>query len=535
MPQINNPAILPQTTYNYVKLAEPWIHGNVPTGALMNSEFYQRYLVQTHTVETRVFLADNASFNQNTWTIQLKKVSLRPEHVSVEFAGSSVNDQLLLDPVTTATGSTSVDDANGNLMPLYEWFNEWELKYQNDSGQITTPMLHRYFKWCHLSNEQWLRESYGDFEMSVESRRDLFERDNYVVGIMRLYNVERLLGDFKASLVAYNTNSFQVVFRVKPFEQIYYGTIASNTPGVGSRQCFDILSSTTTTNVPSSGGPFQETTAMYVPSETIEHSRPDVSYFRIRITGRQITDREAMLDRGLLMQGINTVDIEPYQISFDFQDPENIDSLNLIITGCYGRVVGILIDVIPEQNYRPENGIASRVGFDIPGRYIKEPVRDAGRDATAVIGKSQNLYQICGNDIPLLLLKSGLIGQFNPGFRPLYNMSANYEMTGMTWDVEPVSFRSIPLLWFPFSTQPILAKSGLEYGYLNVNGDLRVRLRNITKYIQSVRMAEVKTAFTNDTEKSIRVAINVLQVKNYHLTLTNLVKTLLYHGTPGST
>lgn len=489
-----------------VKLNQPWSHGNVPAGSYMNRDDYVRFEARKNFYQTTIYPAEVTGFEVDTIRCEIKKTSTRVNSVFCECEIS----EAIPAPVSTRGGANTLQGTRGNVDLMYNWFRYTNLLYQNDSGIRDYPTCHQYNKWCNYSTSGWIQESYLDLEVHPQSRRLIFDQPNSL-HVIRLDAYESFLSNLRAAISSYNTNAINIEFHMKPWEQIYYGSDVN-----GNLDVYDPDSET------------NEILTMYVPQLV-----PKMNYFRIRITGREVDDKEAREDQMYLEHGVHVIALEPLQEIVELSNPNSINDFNFTLQGVFGRIIQLIFKIEVEQNFNPEDQVANRVGNHLPGVYSNDPIRIAAGNANFLIGISTAINKIFNRPCPFIYLKTGLTGIRTPPIRRLITLSARYDSDNLRFQFPPNLNISAPIFAQSFSMHPLLSKMGQSHGFLSANGDLRIQFTNIQEIINSVRQIEIGKSFYTDNTKRIRFVIIAEQQKIVKVTRQNLTKQLTNYHTPG--
>ena len=489
----------------YVQLPSAWKHGPVPAGAYIHRRHYRRRMVKSNYIQTYVFPAMNASFEIDNIRLEFKQAGVIPESIQLEV---EIGDAIGA-PVTSINGTTPIANTKGNLLPIYEWWTILKLFYINDTSRRIRPLEHMYEKWCLLSETAWTRECYNDAEVHPLTRIRMFEQPNHL-HVTRLTNVERILSSFKAAIVVYNTNAFTVELEMKDYNTIYYGTSDTG--------------SLTPTRVNSEGE--LELVTMYVP-----RARPKINFFRLRVSGAEVTDAEAKHDKMLLKKGIHIIDVETIEELFTVTNPDSYNELHFTLQSSFGRVVEILVEFIVKQNYNPAPGIANRVGNHIPGRYSNDPFRIRGSDAAITVGPSSIIKKIFNQPCPVLYFRSGLIGVQAVPVRNLIPLSADYLPEQFQYRFPDQFSATVPILGVPFSEESNMSRHGVDTGYVNANGDIRFLMTGAQPIIDAVRQKEINFPFYTDLQ-DIQIRFLTLVQMIYSIDELNFNKRMLSYARP---
>ena len=490
----------------YVQLPTPWKHGPVPAGAYIHRRHYRRRMVKSNYIQTYVFPAMNASFDIDNIRLEFKQAGVIPESIQLEVEFGDA----IAAPVTELGGTIPVPNTKGNILPLYELWNILKLFYINDTSRRIRPLEHMYEKWCLLSETAWTRECYNDAEVHPLTRIRMFENPNHL-HVTRLTNVERILSSFKAAIVVYNTNAFTVELEMKPFDVVYYGTS-------------DTGSLTPTRVNPETGE--RELVMMYVP-----RARPKMNFFRLRVSGAEVTNEEAKHDKMLLKRGIHIVDVETIEELFTVTNPDSYNELQFTLQASFGRVIEILVEFIVKQNYNPEAGVANRVGNHIPGRYSNDPFRINGSNAALTVGPSSIIKKIFNQPCPILYFRSGLIGVQAVPVRNLIPLSAEYLPDQFQYRFPDQFSVTVPILGVPFSEESNMSRHGVDTGYVNANGDIRFLMTGVQPIIDAIRQKEIDFPFYQNLQ-DIQVRFLTLVQMIYSIDELNFNKRMLTYARP---
>ena len=490
----------------YVQLAQPWKHGPVPAGAYIHRRHYRRRMVKSNYIQTYVFPAISAAFGISNIRMEFKQAGVIPESIQIEVEfGDAVAA-----PVSSQAGTETVPNTKGNLLPIYEWWDILKLFYINDTSRRIYPLEHKYEKWCLLSETAFTRECYNDAEVHPLTRIRMFEQPNHV-HITRLTNVERILSSFKAAIVVYNTNAFTVELEMKNYNEIYYGTS-------------DTGSLTPTEVDPMTGE--RKLTMMYVP-----RSRPKMNYFRLRVSGAEVTDAEARHDKMLLKKGIHIIDVESIEDLFTVVNPDSYNELHFTLQTTFGRVIEILVEFLVQQNYAPENGLANRIGNHIPGRYSNDPFRVHGSNSALTVGPSSIIKKIFNQPCPILYFRSGLIGVQAVPVRNLIPLSAEYIPDQFQYRFPDQFSVTVPIIGVPFSEESNMSRHGVDTGYVNANGDIRFIMTDMQPILNTLRQKEIPFDFYQQ-QKDVQIHFIALVQMIYSIDELNFNKRMLTYARP---
>ena len=389
------------------------------------------------------------------------------------------------------------------LLPLYEWFVQWNIGYHEDVIRRTYPTEYRANLWGLLTVEEFKNMAYQDGTLHPITISQLCKQ-RYQFRSMRLYHMERIMKKVGVSLANVPPQTFTCDFHLKDISEIMYGAQDLSAP-LSEHLTNDPDQSPITPLIPktylSGNVNYNPTNAEVAnvyenPSPTykllyLPRTIPDLIYFRVRVYGREQTQTEIQMKDDFI-NNIDArkffVDIEPRRIYKEFRSDTN--NISTTLTGILGPAIGCMIYMEPELNVNPGN-LLNRIGDPYPNCYY-EDIRTLSRDSTFLIGREHHKYDIVLEEAPFHLLKSGILSGYNPFIRNLESVYAPFypereSSTGITKQATSYVTACVPQFLFPLCEDYLRGLSGVDTGSTVFNGDLHVEMHRISRLLRAIQ------------------------------------------------